>query len=55
MWTFVISDATLRLAPSVSTPKKDEEEIAVEGPLLLRVVDSNVVVKDPAEEGKGKK
>lgn len=49
VWTFVLSNASLRLAHHLSTPKKDEEEVEVEGLLKMVLVDSKVIQK-PKEE-----
>jgi len=43
VWTFALEGASLRLAPTQSTPKKDEEEVVVEGYLKMVLVDQIVV------------
>ena len=43
VWTFVMSNATLKVAPTLSSSKKDEEDIECEGMIKLVVVDSKLV------------
>ena len=43
IWTFVLSDATLRSAAYQSVAKKDEDEEAVEGEVKLTVVDAKLL------------
>jgi len=42
IWTFVMSDATLRSAQYLSVPKKDEEELKVNGPVKMVLVDAKL-------------
>eukprot|EP00890_Picochlorum_soloecismus_P001258 jgi/Picsp_1/2132/NSC_05597-R1_transcription initiation factor iia gamma chain len=42
IWTFVMSDATLRSAQYLSVPKKDEEELKVDGPVKMVLVDAKL-------------
>lgn len=43
IWTFVLSDATLRSAAYQSVAKKDEDEEKVEGEVKLTVVDAKLL------------
>lgn len=53
IWTFVMSDATLRSAQYLSVPKKDEEEIKVDGPVKMVLVDAKLarVLSEEANTG----
>lgn len=42
IWTFVMSDATLRSAQHMSVPRKDEDELVVEGPVKMVLVDAKL-------------
>jgi hypothetical protein len=53
VWTFVLSDATLRVTPTMGSSKKDEEEIVADGPLKLVLVDAKVVKFDNEEGPEG--
>jgi hypothetical protein len=48
VWTFVMSNATLKVAPTLSSSKKDEEEIECEGMIKIVVVDSKLVKASPS-------
>lgn len=39
----MLSDASIRVAPTLTTAKKDEEELKIEEGLKIVVVDSKVV------------
>lgn len=43
VWTFILSDATLRAAPTMTTPKKDEQTIDADGPIKLILVDAKLL------------
>jgi hypothetical protein len=51
VWTFVVSDATLRVAPRLDAPRKDEEEVKVDGPLKLVLVDAKLAGGGGGGEG----
>jgi transcription initiation factor TFIIA small subunit len=53
IWTFVMSDATLRSAQYLSVPKKDEEEVKVDGPVKMVLVDAKLakVLSEEANTG----
>ena len=52
VWTFVMANATLRLAPFLSSSRRDEEELQVDGPLLMMLVDAKLLqeVKEGGQE-----
>jgi transcription initiation factor TFIIA small subunit len=52
VWTFILSDVTLRAAPTLTASKKDEQEVVVDGPVKLVLVDAKLV-KLPEEETRG--
>ena len=49
-----MADTTLRLAPFLTTGKKDEEEVTVEGPLKMVLVDAKITPAGQEAAGKGK-
>ena len=47
-------NTTMRLAPFLTSAKKDEVELVVEGPLKLVLVDSKLLPARAAEDGGAK-
>ena len=43
LWTFVLSKASLKVSPTLTSSKKDEEEIEMDGPLRLVLIDAKLV------------
>ena len=49
VWTFVLSDTTLRAVPTLNAPRKDEQVIAAEGGVKMVLVDAKLM-KAPDED-----
>ncbi len=50
VWTFVLSDPVLKLAPTLTSARKDDEELTVPGPLKMVLVDAKVVKYDDDDD-----